>query len=220
MKEPVKYRISLTMATLMVLFVLIVDIAEFILEWFAIGIITNIITTPIVLAILFFWFYLLGVSLISNWKLLIGITGTPVLEAVPFLDAIGGVFWTLGTIYLIIMIRAEDSGGSGLISKVAVAGATVATGGTAAVAKTGATVAAKAGASAAAKTAAQSGARAVTQASGEALKKTAGDSVKRTMSDATMSGVRKSVDMVDRFAQNQNRPQNQENIDEENEIME
>jgi hypothetical protein len=145
---PVKYRIGLGMATLMVGLALFIDLAEMILEWLLVGLVLNIILTGIVISIFLLWFAILGIPITKNWKLLIGMIGMPALEAIPFLDAMGGFFWTMGIVYLVMMVRAEDRGGMGLLGKIALTAATGGAGG--AVSATGSTVA-KAGAKSVAK---------------------------------------------------------------------
>lgn len=106
-----RQRIKIWMGAAMIAVALTVDIAELVLEWLGVGLITNIVTTPAFIFIFWLWFLMLGVPFIASPRRFAVFFVQCLGELIPGLDAIGGFFWTVGTIILVIMVRAEDKGG-------------------------------------------------------------------------------------------------------------
>lgn len=125
MEEEVHYRISKIMAILLILLALSIDVAELVLEWLGIGILGLSTLLSVCATVAFWvWFKILEVPFIASPKKFFTLALTCLAEIIPGLDAIGGFFWTAGTIILVLMVRAEDKGG--VVGKISSAASSVA----------------------------------------------------------------------------------------------
>lgn len=106
-----KERIKIWMAACLVIVAFSADAAEFVLEWLGLGLAINIVTTPAYTFLFWLWFKLLDVPFIASPKKFFTFAATCLAETIPALDAIGGFFWTIGTLIIVIMVRMEDKGG-------------------------------------------------------------------------------------------------------------
>lgn len=110
--EPKEERIKTWMAAAMVIVAFSVDCFEMLLEWLGIGIFGFSSLLSMCAALTFWiWYKILGVSFSVSPKKFATQGLTSFLEIVPGLDAIGGFIWTIGTIMMVTMVRAEDKGG-------------------------------------------------------------------------------------------------------------
>jgi hypothetical protein len=106
-----RQRIKTWMGAAMIIVALVVDVSELGLEWLGIGVVANVVTTPVFAFIFWLWFLMLGIPFMASPKRFFTFFAECMFELIPGLDAVGGFFWTAGTILLIIFVRAEDSGG-------------------------------------------------------------------------------------------------------------
>lgn len=106
-----RQRIKVWMGVAMIVVALTVDIVELVLEWLGIGMVTNVVTTPAFTFIFWLWFLMLGIPFMASPKRFFVFLAQCLAEIIPALDAVGGFFWTAGTIILVLMVRAEDKGG-------------------------------------------------------------------------------------------------------------
>lgn len=86
-----------------------IDVSEMILEWLAIGIFG--LSTLLSLCATFtfwIWFKNYGVQFTGKPKNLLNFGSTAILEAVPGLDAIFGIIWTIGIFALVASTMEED----------------------------------------------------------------------------------------------------------------
>lgn len=109
------YRISFTMAWMLFVSALLVDLAEMIITWLGLvvvgGLITSIIST--VAAVLFgVWFSILNVNQSSNTKVFFTGLVTVLIEILPFIDLapILAFAWSGGMIITVGLVRMEDRG--------------------------------------------------------------------------------------------------------------
>lgn len=114
--EKKKERIKAWVGVVLVLFALGVDISELVITWLGLVVVGGVLSTIVSLIAGFvFWicFMLLGIPSFSNPKQLAVKAGTFIGELIPFLDAIPflSFLWTIGTIVIVLMVRAEDRGG-------------------------------------------------------------------------------------------------------------
>jgi hypothetical protein len=106
-----RQRIKTWMAICLIVTALAIDLVEALLEWLGIGLVINLTTTPAVTLLFWLWFKMLDVPFIASPKKFFTLFVTSFGELIPALDALGGFLWTLGTIIIVIMVRAEDKGG-------------------------------------------------------------------------------------------------------------
>lgn len=111
MQEEPRYRISKIMGAMIVITAFSIDAFEMLLEWLGIGIL-GLSSLISVCATTGFgiWFAILGVGFMSPKKFFTSFA-TVIAEVIPGLDALGGFFWTLGAVAIVIMTRSEDKGG-------------------------------------------------------------------------------------------------------------
>lgn len=106
-----KQRIKIWMGALLVVTALTIDLLEFLLEWLGIGLVLSPIISVGAAFLFWLWFKLLDVSFVGSPKKFATQAVTSLAEVIPGLDAIGGFIWTIGTLVMVIIVRAEDKGG-------------------------------------------------------------------------------------------------------------
>ncbi len=108
-KDHIKTWIGLSM----IIFAFCVDLIEMFLEWLGIGVLGFSSLLSIYTSVTFYiWFKLHEVNFMGSPKKLGTSLVTSILEIVTGLDAIGGFIWTIGTILMVIIVKAEDKGGA------------------------------------------------------------------------------------------------------------
>ena len=106
-----RQRIKLWMGAALVITALTIDLLEMLLEWLGIGLVMTFAFAPAGTFLFWLWFKLLDVPFIASPKKFFTLAATNLAEIIPALDALGGFFWTLGTLIIVIMVRLEDKGG-------------------------------------------------------------------------------------------------------------
>ncbi|OHA58888.1 MAG: hypothetical protein A2571_00710 [Candidatus Vogelbacteria bacterium RIFOXYD1_FULL_44_32] len=88
------------------------NLPQIILEWLLIGFLFNWIITTFAWLTMWFWFRLHGVGFINPTRL-VTLTLSALIDYFPGADAsiVFGFTWTIGTIILIAIVRAEDMTG-------------------------------------------------------------------------------------------------------------
>lgn len=106
-----QHRIKLWVGAALVLTAFSADLLEMLLEWLGVGLVINVVTTPAYAFLFWLWFKMLDVPFIASPKKFFTLAATCLAEIIPALDALGGFFWTLGTLIIVVMVRMEDKGG-------------------------------------------------------------------------------------------------------------
>lgn len=113
-EKKAKYRLSNTTMVLMVGLALATDVVELVSEWLGIGLVISPLVAIFIGMTFWFWFNLKGVNFIGSTKKFITSTVTFIAEVIPGFDAIGGFFWTIGIVIMVIIVRLEDQTGVSL----------------------------------------------------------------------------------------------------------
>jgi len=108
-KNEIEYRVSEVMKIFLVSFAIAMDAIQVLLNLFAIGVIINRVLGIFIWLIFMTWFLLLGGTFFKTKSFSI-LLGSSLIEMIPVLDLIPG--WTVSTLYIIKVMREEDSGES------------------------------------------------------------------------------------------------------------
>lgn len=112
-EEKKKERIPLWIAGALITLAFCLDLTEMVLEWLAIGVFGFSTLLSICGTVIFWiWFKMLDVDFGASPKKFITMASSSTLGSIPGLHSIGGFAWTVGTIVIITMTRAEDKGGT------------------------------------------------------------------------------------------------------------
>ena len=106
-----KQRIPLWLGAVFVILAFTIDLIEMLLEWLGIGLVMTFAIAPAVTFLFWLLFKLQDVPFIASPKRFFTLAATSLAEIIPALDAVGGFFWTAGTIIIVIMVWLEDKGG-------------------------------------------------------------------------------------------------------------
>lgn len=111
--EEKRERIKIWMGACIILVALFIDLFETLTTWLGIGIVFSPIISVCATVLFWIWYKILYVPFIASPKKFATLAITSFVEIIPGLDAIPllSFGWTIGAIIMVIMVRAEDSGG-------------------------------------------------------------------------------------------------------------
>lgn len=111
--EERRERIKVWMGACIIAVAFFLDLFEMVTTWLGIGIVMSIIIAPCATLMFWIWYKILGVPFLASPKKFATLAITSFVEIIPAFDAIPILSWgwTIGAIILVVMVRAEDSGG-------------------------------------------------------------------------------------------------------------